>query len=68
MISPNTDRWKIYFGNPSITRAGHVLGELKVDFVNRIFKYLHIYILYIEYLHTYEDENAFIVNYNFICF
>ena len=39
MISPNTERWKVYFGNPSITRARHILGELKVDFVNRIFKY-----------------------------
>ena len=38
MISPNIERLKVYFGNPSITRARHVLGELKVDFVNRIFK------------------------------
>ena len=38
MISPNIERWKMYFGNSNITRARHVLGELKVDFVNRIFK------------------------------
>ena len=38
MISPNIERWKVYFGNPIITRARHVLVELKVDFVNRIFK------------------------------
>ena len=57
MISPNIERWKVYFGNPSITRARHVLGELKVDFVNRIFK---------KALHKYEDENLFVVNYNFI--
>ena len=38
MISPNIERWKIYFGSSSITRARHVLGALKVDFVNRIFK------------------------------
>ena len=38
MISHNTDRWKMYFGNSSITRARNVLRELKVDFVNRIFK------------------------------
>ena len=43
MISPNTERWKVYFGNPSITRARHVLEELKVDFVNRIFKYYCIH-------------------------
>ena len=38
MISPSIERWKAYFGSPSVTRARHVLGELKVDFVNRIFK------------------------------
>ena len=38
MILPNIERWKVYFGNPSVTRARHVLGELKVDYVNRIFK------------------------------